>query len=1465
MKNGNVHTRRNRNHITSINTIRGTAFGLLVIMINMLLPAGVMGQMLQPVPGIDCNCSTTGNYAAQHFGVIPEVQIETVSEGTSPNEIYRIVTGPGVINIYENEPGGGLVLRIEGIPDGAGWGFSPDDHRFVYHYISAGQQTLELYDLRQGPGHMVGDISRTLLTGESSRIRFSPNGIYLFYLAVKPDGENDAVVMDTTGTVAHSSTFAHDQGVGLEGETFHNSTWAFSRDDHDRTFVYAWTTGGNSVRKRVVNLTDREVVTDLSLPVVFSSFWRFSRCGDVMALYIQDALTVSPQNPFPVRIRLIRTRDGHSLYNETFSTIDYTVFSCNESHHMVTFGQQDPLILAPNTAGDACATEPEPVVELESLTITPATVTGGAPVDATLTITEPAPEGGYPVTLTSNRSEATLPSEITIPAGQTSANFEIQTGPVSETVTATITATANGTVRSRSFSIRPPRLIATWLDPDSVYSGNSSVLYLELDGEVPESGVTIFLESDAGDEVDLPDSTTIWWGNTGSVRLATRGIAEPVNIVIQATLDVTLSATLHIMPAELQTISYDFEIFSPCVLRWSDNQAIGGRVIGYRVELNGEAPPAGATISLTSSNPSIVTPPAEVTIDGRERSALFQVSTTPVESTQSVPFQAYYRQKIIERSLTTVKPPLQYYVQELKVPGYNQTSPVSINNVGQTLVISTYDHDTFHYYLLENGEYTRQLFSVPDGMRLGIFDFNDRGQYAGVYQEIIERRGAAVWENGIRYPLRIPYDADPATLHIAAINNKGQVAGNYVNRDNHRAVVRWNNGQPVELSHARDLLAPHYILITNDINENGRVAASGWRHSSQFQLPPFIAAVFDRIDHFYFPRAYGTWPVGTYTNNHNTWTGGNTQIFWPANGTYTGITPPLQSFQQYPEAINDREEIVGYVQFDYELEGTSIRQAIRVTEEGTWPLECLVVNMEEGITFTNAVDINNAGQILAESHLMDEDENYEFLTWMLTPTDVPHANLRVVKSVDSETVTTGTGLIYTITVTNQGPDVSEGVQLTEAIPPNQKLISVEAGQGTCVITDGTLHCHLGSLNAGSSANIIISTKAIVSGISENHAVAFGHTLELDPESNRAAAVVTVTGGEPVTSSASVDAGETGELDLGDSGVIMDVTEGSSTSGSVSVTMYHEEPENSQDLPVVSVMAPGGPMEADSVLTGRFWTIEPENLEDLTYTLCLNISGLAGVNPDFLVITKRTGSSQQWAVHNSSLRSVDNALYLCTEGLTEFSQLGIATELGTYTTPSEPGPLPPAVTLIEPADGAVIEPDSVVFSWSTNGNGIVQYRFELATDSDFTSIITDTLVNDPFIHIYNLVDHTTWWWRVRAENETGWGPYSAQRHILLTAVATEQLSDIPDQFELRQNFPNPFNPETRIQFALPNASHVRLEIFNILGQKVATLVNDYRNPGWYTINFNATGLSSGVYFYRIEAGVNVETRSMMIVR
>jgi hypothetical protein len=89
-------------------------------------------------------------------------------------------------------------------------------------------------------------------------------------------------------------------------------------------------------------------------------------------------------------------------------------------------------------------------------------------------------------------------------------------------------------------------------------------------------------------------------------------------------------------------------------------------------------------------------------------------------------------------------------------------------------------------------------------------------------------------------------------------------------------------------------------------------------------------------------------------------------------------------------------------------------------------------------------------------------------------------------------------------------------------------------------------------------------------------------------------------------------------------------------------------------------------------------------------------------------------------------------------------------------------------------------------------------------------------------------------------------------------------ELPNGFLPDQNYPNPFNRSTTVKFGLPKMSQVSLTVYDMLGREVSVLVNERREAGVHEVKFDASGFSSGVYFYRLSAGTYVETRELLLL-
>ncbi|MCC6397798.1 MAG: T9SS type A sorting domain-containing protein [Bacteroidetes bacterium] len=193
------------------------------------------------------------------------------------------------------------------------------------------------------------------------------------------------------------------------------------------------------------------------------------------------------------------------------------------------------------------------------------------------------------------------------------------------------------------------------------------------------------------------------------------------------------------------------------------------------------------------------------------------------------------------------------------------------------------------------------------------------------------------------------------------------------------------------------------------------------------------------------------------------------------------------------------------------------------------------------------------------------------------------------------------------------------------------------------------------------------------------------------------------------------------------------------------------------------------------------------------------------------------------------------------------------------------PAASAPELVYPNDYLRQYTDSMQFVWRQSQPAVDKYWIDLAVDSQFVFVVNDQNVTDTTRLFGSLLPNQTYFWRVRAHNAGGWGPYSVVRRFTrdITSVATRP--EIPTEFQLAQNYPNPFNPATVIEFAVPSESRVKLEVYNLIGQNVATLVDEVKSVGYHTVKFDASTLPSGLYLYRMVAGQTSFIRKMMLVK
>lgn len=188
---------------------------------------------------------------------------------------------------------------------------------------------------------------------------------------------------------------------------------------------------------------------------------------------------------------------------------------------------------------------------------------------------------------------------------------------------------------------------------------------------------------------------------------------------------------------------------------------------------------------------------------------------------------------------------------------------------------------------------------------------------------------------------------------------------------------------------------------------------------------------------------------------------------------------------------------------------------------------------------------------------------------------------------------------------------------------------------------------------------------------------------------------------------------------------------------------------------------------------------------------------------------------------------------------DYGQVEVSTNNGSSWTPLEGEYTEPGVGSFQPNGQPVY--DAILSSWSKEEISLENYntnqvkiRFELRTDGGVT--------------------------------EDGWylddiGIY----YLTLPITSNEDETQLPTEFSLEQNYPNPFNPSTKISWQSPVNSHQSLKIFDLLGNEVATLVDEYRPAGSYDIEFDAIQLTSGIYFYTLKAGSYTSTKKMILLK
>ncbi len=195
------------------------------------------------------------------------------------------------------------------------------------------------------------------------------------------------------------------------------------------------------------------------------------------------------------------------------------------------------------------------------------------------------------------------------------------------------------------------------------------------------------------------------------------------------------------------------------------------------------------------------------------------------------------------------------------------------------------------------------------------------------------------------------------------------------------------------------------------------------------------------------------------------------------------------------------------------------------------------------------------------------------------------------------------------------------------------------------------------------------------------------------------------------------------------------------------------------------------------------------------------------------------------------------------------------------------PLPLLVTLLSPSNGSSNVTLTPTLFWNTSTNSS-NYRVQVSPSNTFSYIVDSATVstNQRTIPSGKLNVATTYYWRVQGANSYGTGPWSSIWNFFTIITGISQIgTEIPKEFKLYENYPNPFNPTTSIKYDIANSSFVKLKVYDVIGKEVESLVNGNLQAGKYEATFNGGNYSSGMYFAKIEAGSYMHIIKLVMIK
>ena len=191
-------------------------------------------------------------------------------------------------------------------------------------------------------------------------------------------------------------------------------------------------------------------------------------------------------------------------------------------------------------------------------------------------------------------------------------------------------------------------------------------------------------------------------------------------------------------------------------------------------------------------------------------------------------------------------------------------------------------------------------------------------------------------------------------------------------------------------------------------------------------------------------------------------------------------------------------------------------------------------------------------------------------------------------------------------------------------------------------------------------------------------------------------------------------------------------------------------------------------------------------------------------------------------------------------------------------------VPPAPALISPSNGAANLSPTVTFLWNAVSSA-TSYRIKISSDSLFNTVVRDSTITIDSLTLTGFANGQ-YYWKVASINSGGTGVYTSVWKFMVNPSGINGITSfIPKEFNLYNNYPNPFNPSTKIKFDVPKSSIVKISIYDITGRELRVLVNSNFTPGVYEVIFDASSLSSGIYFYKMQTSAYNNVKKMVLIK